>query len=289
MNILSSPFKTPQGKANYMATYDAVLAMWPVQPEPLDIPIRFGITHANACGPKDAPSLILLHALSFTSTMWYPNITCLSERFRVYALDTINDIGKSRPTRSLQNRRECAEWLSDVLAELGIEQASFAGVSFGGWLAVNFALNAPDQVKQIVAISPAATFAPIKLHVFLQMLSAFFRTGDSGSIVEQFFIKGFHVDKRLANQFATAMRSGWKAPGWPVMPSVFSDAELRQIKIPMLLLLGENETIYDPKKVLLRSTRLMSSIEATIIPGAKHLLNIEQPELVNSLIMEFLK
>jgi len=119
------------------------------------------------------------------------------------------------------------------------------------------------------------------------MFSAFFHPGDSGSIVDQFFLKGFHVDNRLANQFATAMKSSWKAPGWPVMPSVFSDEELRQIKIPVLLLLGENETIYDPKRVLLRSTRLMPFIDARIIPGAKHLLNIEQPELVNSLMLGF--
>jgi len=158
MDNSSSSFKTQQGEANYMATYDAALAMWPIPSEPLDIPTRFGITHANACGPRGAQPLILLHALSFTSTMWYPSIACLSERFRVYALDTINDIGKSRPTRPLQNRRDCAEWLGDVLVELGIKQASFAGVSFGGWLAVNFALNAPDQVRQTVAISPAATF-----------------------------------------------------------------------------------------------------------------------------------
>ena len=40
-----SIFKTPENQAKYMAAYDAVLALWPVPYESLDIPTRFGKSH----------------------------------------------------------------------------------------------------------------------------------------------------------------------------------------------------------------------------------------------------
>src|SRR5262245_29224247 len=56
-----SPFKNAEGKARFVAAYDAVLKQWPVPYEELDIPTRFGRTHVIAAGPKNAPVLVLLH------------------------------------------------------------------------------------------------------------------------------------------------------------------------------------------------------------------------------------
>ena len=53
-----SMFKTPEGQAQYLAAYDATLALWPVPVESFDVSTRFGDTHINACGPKSAPPLI---------------------------------------------------------------------------------------------------------------------------------------------------------------------------------------------------------------------------------------
>jgi hypothetical protein len=50
-----SIFKTPELEAEYMAAYEAVLSLWPVPHEPLDVVTGFGTTHINAAGPKDAP------------------------------------------------------------------------------------------------------------------------------------------------------------------------------------------------------------------------------------------
>lgn len=43
-----------------MAAYDAVLRDWPVAYEELDLPTRVGTTHVIACGPPDAPPLVML-------------------------------------------------------------------------------------------------------------------------------------------------------------------------------------------------------------------------------------
>jgi len=136
-----SMFKTPEGQARYLAAYDATLALWPVPVESVDVPTRFGNTHVNACGPEGAPPLLLLHAFAISSTMWYPNVAELSRSYRIYALDTIGDKGKSVSTRPILPPLDFVTWLSDVFDELRLEQAHVAGLSFGGFLALNLALS----------------------------------------------------------------------------------------------------------------------------------------------------
>src|SRR6266542_1458111 len=92
---LRSPFKSPQGEAEYMAAYDASMCLWPIPYEPMDIRTRFGSTHLVICGPKDAPPLVLLHCFFTSLTNWAYNIADFSRDYRVYALDMMGQPSKS--------------------------------------------------------------------------------------------------------------------------------------------------------------------------------------------------
>ena len=71
------------------------------------------------------------------------------------------------------------------------------------------------------------------------------------------------------------------------LPPVVSDAELRTLRPPTLLLLGEQEVIYDRQAAVRRATALMPNVEAAVIPNAGHALNLDQPELVNAKLLAF--
>src|SRR6266571_4649797 len=131
-----SMFKTPQGQARYLAAYEATLALWPVTVESFPVPTRFGTTHVNACGPRGAHPVVLLHELGISGTMWYQNVADLSRSYRVYALDTIGDAGKSICTRSLRTGADFVAWLSDVFSHLELESAHVVGMSYGGFLSL---------------------------------------------------------------------------------------------------------------------------------------------------------
>jgi hypothetical protein len=63
-NVMStkiSTFRSPEGEAQYLLAYEAVLSQWPVLYEEFYIPTCFGDTHVIASGSEDAPPLILLH------------------------------------------------------------------------------------------------------------------------------------------------------------------------------------------------------------------------------------
>jgi pimeloyl-ACP methyl ester carboxylesterase len=72
------------------------------------------------------------------------------------------------------------------------------------------------------------------------------------------------------------------------VPRVFSDAELRQIRAPVLLLIGDHEVIYKPERAIRRAIRLVAGLKAEIIPKANHNAQYTAPDAVNARILAFL-
>jgi len=268
-------FRTPQGQARYFAAYDATMALWPVPVESFDVPTRCGPTHLHVCGAKDAPPLVLLHGAAISSTMWYPNVGELSRAYRVYALDTIGDKGKSVCTRSLTTPLDFVDWLREVFTALRFERAHIAGLSYGGFLALNVALLAPERVMKLVLLAPAASLLPLEPVDFgsLDVTLRIFARHDvhNSPVIQQLILEtDFQGD-------------------YQVYPPVYTDDELRQVKSPTLLMVGEDEIIYDPRAALARAASLIPNIQTQLIPGAGHALTLDRPELVNARLLEFLE
>jgi pimeloyl-ACP methyl ester carboxylesterase len=100
----------------------------------------------------------LLHGFLVSLTMWSPNIAALSKDYRVYAVDVMGQPGKSRPDQPIRSRADFVEWLTAILNALNIDRAYLVGMSYGGWLTLNYAIGAPERVRRIVVLSPAGSF-----------------------------------------------------------------------------------------------------------------------------------
>ena len=280
----SSIFKTPEDEAKYVAAYDAVLALWPVPIESFDVPTRFGKTHIIASGPKEALPLILLHATSASATMWFPNIADLTRDYRTYALDTIGEPGKSVVSSLPQKKSDYVLWLTDVFNELNITEADVVGASYGGWVTMNLALYSPERVRKIVLLSPPAAFVPFNKMYMLRIIPSILfpiRFFINNSIRPLFVRRPNEI---YLEQLALAAKCKFKE----VFPTEFTDDELRQIKTPALLLIGEKEVILSAPKAIDRAKRLMQDIQAEIIPEASHMLSMDQPEMIDARILKFL-
>lgn len=289
-----NPFKTLENQSKYFAAYDASMELWSVPYESFDVTTRYGQTHITACGSKDAYPVIFLHGGYASSTMWFPNVADLSSRFRVLAYDTIGEPGRSIPTRQNASKNDLAAWLVGVLDELNISQTHVVGLSRGAWLALNLAIYAPDRLGKIVLLSPAASFI---------MLSRFF-SAVVGSVMHiptrfvakmalySWVTKGFVVNDIYTEQFILGLQNwNWETGknGYSgVMPSVFPDEELCQIKNQILMLIGDQDR-FNPPRVLEQARRMIPQIETEIIPNAGHMLSMEQPEIVDAHILRFLE
>lgn len=285
-------FKSPESRARYMAAYDAALAEWPVPYAELDLPTRLGSTHVIASGPPDAPPLLLLSSLAASAMVWRLNVAELSRHFRTYAVDVIGQSGKSTATRRIRGRRQLADWMTDLLDGLGVQRASIVGCSFGGFLALNQASLTPERVGRIVLISPVGGFAS-------QYWTLTYRMRIKGPLL------------KLARRFGRASKGkpqpAWlppRDPKWAALIGVtmaerpkigvsrapaFSAAELRAIRAPALLLIGEQEQLYEPHATLKRAQTRMPGLQGAIVPGADHIAALAQPDEINARIVAFLR
>jgi len=288
MSIQLSSFTSSKGEAEYVSAYDAVLKLWPVPFEEYDIMTRFGTTHVIESGPKGSPSLLVLHATGTSSTMWFPNIVALSSAYRVYFVDIIGEPGKSRQSRLLRDREDCANWLCEVMQGLGLKRTNIAGSSYGGWHTLNFSLFFPDRINKIVALAPVASILPYSWPVFL-LLRLLPYLPLKPNPLRSFFNRDFHLNESFARQFASGVKHfRYANPKKSIFPNVFSEVELSRINVPTLFIVGENEVIYDPFAAIEKVNRLLPNVETKLVLHAGHLVSMEQSALVNKHILKFL-
>jgi pimeloyl-ACP methyl ester carboxylesterase len=286
-------FKTPEGQSRYMAAYEAALRLWPLPVESRFITTPYGRTHVLICGPQDAFPLLLLHGGYASSTMWFPNIADLSRQFRILALDTIGEPGRSIPVRTNATKRDAAAWLESVLDALGISRTHVMGLSRGGWLALNLALHAPRRLEKIALLSPAASF--ISLNSFFRAVAGVAMRIPIRPVLKaalySWVAPGFVVNEVFCDQFILGLQYwNWAvgASGYSgVMPSSFGDDELRQIVSPVLMLIGDHDRL-NPPMAIARARQLIAHIETEIVPDAGHMLSMEQPENVDGRVLKFL-
>jgi len=74
-----------------------------------------------------------------------------------------------------------------------------------------------------------------------------------------------------------------------VIPTVFSDSELRAVQVPTLLLLGDREVIYDPATALARARRLLPNLQGDLLPACSHDMCFSQHHSVDARILDFLR
>ena len=278
-------YTTSEGRAKYMTAYEAMFSLWKVPHDAIDLETSYGSTHINVSGPIDGYPLILLHAVSLSSTAWFANIAELSATHRVYAVDGIGDAGKSIAECLLEKRSDYAQWLREVFDGLNIDKGCLLGHSYGGWLALNMALAYPERLRKIVLLAPAASIYPMNLLTKIGLHLPFKVRPPARFVFKMIASKGTVFEERFIHLMEMVTRYCVPAT---MFPTVYTDEELKQIEMPALLLIGAGEKIYNPKKAIDRAQRLMPALDAEIIPNVGHTLNMEQPETINSRILEFL-
>jgi pimeloyl-ACP methyl ester carboxylesterase len=79
---------------------------------------------------------------------------------------------------------------------------------------------------------------------------------------------GFRFNPRFSRQFVLGGRHFRAAdPRLSVFPKPFTDEELSSIHAPVLLLVGDRESTFDPKRALAQAQRCIASVRAELVPG----------------------
>lgn len=220
--------------------------------------------------------LLLLHGNSGSIENFAFQIPELSRHFRVIAVDSRAQ-GKSTDSDQAITYALMASDMSALIGKLNLGSVYVVGWSDGGNVGLELALAHPQQVKKLV------TFGANYTHVN-------YAAPPDGVVMEA-------NDPRILK--VTPVVEKYKEGAGKLSPVVrkkLSDLtekypnltlpQLKQIKVPVLVVVGDHDLIKLDQTISLFTSLPHSQL--LIVPGASHLVLLEQPELINREIIKFL-
>jgi len=293
------PFRSERAKVEYEAYYLERAKAWPVASETMLLDTPSGTTLVRASGRVTDPPLVLLPGVRTSSLMWSYSIAALSANHRTYALDIMGDAGLSVSRREISKPEDLARWLDEVLTVLVPEgPVSLMGISYGGWLAGQYALRFPGRLRNLVLLAPAGIVLPLSFAFFVRVaLLSIPVPGLGGGPLRRTLhwlspdaVRGDDACRSRVEQAITDVQMAVRhfalpAPDWP---TILDDKAWQGLGVPCLFLVGENEKIYSAKAAVGRLKRVAPQVKAEIIPGAGHDLTLVQPDLLARRVLAFL-
>lgn len=277
----------------FLTAYDAVLAArWPASTESAEIPTPYGTTHVNSVGPVDAPPVVLLHGGGTTSTVWSDTARALGAAYRVHAVDTVGEAGRSvAGERAIRTLGDQMAWLDAVLDAVldgsGATTVAMCGHSYGAWSALHYASHAPGRVRALVLVDPTNCFTGFSRRYLLRALPMLLRpTVRRRRAFIDWETGRTALDERWRrlNDLAAAFPAARPLTGPRPAPEA-----LRALRLPVLLLLAERSRAHDIGRVAASAEALLPRVETAVLPGATHhTLPLAAPPEMDARIGEFL-
>jgi len=250
---------------------------------------RFGHTQVLLAGEENEKVIIFLHPMGLNLTVWTPQIEVLAEYFKIIAIDTIGDQGRSIVRRDHPKTiSEYGYWLNDIVENYGLDSINIVGCSMGGWIAHGYAIQFPEKIETLILISPAAGI-PAKT-TWMGLLLRMVRTNDERKLQEVARgILGTHQAQYDWLEYMGKASKDYKSAKVGV-PRNFSENNIRNTGGRVLLLIGEDEPIYRSIENVFNTARsLLPDIICKLIPNAGHLGGWDNPEFVNNEIINFIR
>ena len=281
-------FRTLESQTEYFNAYDNSLLLISCNYEEYYVKTSYGESHVLCCGDKNKKALVLLHAASCGSPIWYKNLDIWHKDYCVYAIDLIGECSKSILLKPIKSDIDNAKWLDETIMGLQLDKIVLCGLSIGGWTAANYAGFYPKRLEKLILLSPVQTFAKMHYSYFFKIMKMGFNPTREN--VENYIGWGSKKDAPLPasiiKQFTLSvmnMNSNMSFPKW------IKKRHLAKIKIPVLVMLGENEFAFSVNKAVCCANLSIENIELQIVQGASHLLPLSKPEYVNQKICDFIK
>ena len=241
----------------------------------------------------EGESLVLVHGLGSSTEDWEHQITFFAQYFQVIVLD-IRGHGKTTKAPGPYSVSLFTGDVATLLERLSVSQATVLGISMGGMIALQLALDFPDLVKRLVVVN---TSSELIFHTFKLKLAAQLRflalrfLGVKGigrllskrlfprpqqSLLRNRFIQRWSRNDKAA--YACAMRA---LIGWSVTQ------RLQTITQPVFIVASQYDyfPLADKEKMAAR----LPDAQVVMIADAHHAVTAEMPELFNDTVGRLLR
>jgi len=246
---------------------------------------------------KGAP-LLLVHGYPLDHTLWQPQVDGLADAnvARVIAPD-LRGFGQSDAPEGVYTMETHADDLRALLDVLQVERVVVCGLSMGGYIALAFWRKYADRVRGLILVDTrAGADAPAARQARLDMVEQVRQHGSApaaDAMLSRLLASSTHQSRPALVESVHAMML--RQPLVGIIGAQLGMAErpdstalLSTITVPTLVVFGA-EDIITPAETEGRSLAdAIPGAKLVIIPNAGHLSNLEQPEVFNAAVREFL-
>ena len=248
----------------------------------------------------DGFPLVWSHEFAGDFRSWEPQVRFFSRRYRV-----ITYCARGYPPSDVPgdldaySQEQAVDDLRGLLAHLGIERAHVGGLSMGGNVALNFGLAHPRLARSlVVAGTGTGSDSPESFAGNVAEFAGRLESGGMAAMEDytrgparvQLLRKDPKGWREFADQFAEHSPIGSALTFRGVQgrrPPIYAlEDRLRALDVPTLIMVGdEDDPCIEPAIFMKRS---IPGSGLAMIPQSGHAINLEEPDLFNRLVLDFL-
>lgn len=242
------------------------------------------------------PAVVFIHGTAASHDMWFPQMDYFSKTYAVLAYD----IRGHQQSGGSDDKYTCAlfaEDLHSLLQGLDIGEPVICGVSLGGMIAEEYAVKYQTEIHGLVLVDTAAlselTLSDENLRASWKsskrMLEELVKRKRPWSYTD-LFTQYFTIAPETRTYLKREQMKMDRLELLKLIDCIYSFRlpALRKIRVPTLVMVGENErkVVLDHAEVALKT---IPGSRKVVIPGAGHLSNLENPEVFNRELDDFLR
>lgn len=195
-------------------------------------------------GASDRPALVLLNSIGTDMGLWDAAVPHLLPAFRLLRIDARGHGASDAPTGDY-SLAGLAEDVAAIMSDAGIDRAAVAGVSLGGMVAMQLALDHPDRVSALALICTSATMDSASWAARIETVRGQGTAAIAEMAVGRFLSVPFverhpEIADSLTRAIAAQSDDGYAGAGAAIRDMVLAD-RIAAIAVPALVVTGEDD------------------------------------------------
>ena len=236
--------------------------------------------------------LILIHGLGSSSQDWEMQIPVLSRHYRLIVVD-VRGHGRSDKPRERYSIAGFTDDLIALIEHLNLPPAHVVGLSMGGMIAFQLAVDEPGRVRSLCIVNSAPEVKVRSRDDYWQWFKrwSLMRVLSLATIGKALGAKLFpkpeqaDLRQKMAERWAKNDKRAYLASfdaivGWGVQE------RLSRVICPTLVVSADRD--YTPVSLKETYVRLLPDARLVVIADSRHATPLDQPERFNQTLLEFL-
>ncbi len=263
--------------------------------------VRIGDHHLAYYQRGEGEPVLLVHGITTYSFLWRDVIPHLGDELAVYAIDLIGCGDSEKPTGVDYSIKAQAELLRLFIMALGLERVHLVCHDIGGGIGQIMAVRSPEVVKSLTLINtvgydywPVQPIVTLRVPFLREIAMAVMDKGVFRSIIRRGLYYKDKLDGELLELFMQPLRTREGRQGFLHLARCLNNGDLMEIEedlkginLPVMIIRGDADPYLSPRI----SERLYRDIPGAVLKRVKtagHFIQIDEPELLGTLIREFI-